>query len=256
LGATRALETLIVEEEERVARQHAHDSVRFTGTCFSLSRGDNAFEPPVRGPPEVMEAPQQNYPGLSKDEIVVPFLIFGRGNLKTGQVVMEKIHINLVHNSITYRGRMRAMHIDSASCAERPVECSGIMHQFDNAGKSVQESLQHTTVHVMRFALNARWSSANLAVIARVQPQVEATSRSTSMCVPSVAATAQDNMSLSADRLLNPSARHIVESSRSPHYSVAQNSPVSAHHRFPKPSSPHQQIPDTTTPTQQINTQA
>jgi len=172
LGATLILQTLIETEEKRAAAEHVSNIARFPGPCFNIARGDaSSIMQSSSGPREVIEAPHQNYPGVSMDEVVAPFIILGRGNVKNAdRFHMEKIHINHVYNSITYRGQMHVIRIDNEG-NEHEVPASTLLQIVEAA--SLGKSGEHAAVHAIRFTLNAKWSSACIACVARVYKRDE-----------------------------------------------------------------------------------
>jgi len=94
---------------------------------------------------------------------VVPFVLLGRANLKTGAVSFDKTHIALVYNTISYAGRLRAIRVDDEG-NEHDEPPSALMQCMEAA---TMERDAPTLVHALRLEMEARWSRASLAVIAK-----------------------------------------------------------------------------------------
>jgi hypothetical protein len=175
----------------------AADAKRFPGDCYSLDSGEEARTPLCKQP--VTQAPVQHYPGVGPDEVVVPFLLIGRANFKTGAVTLEKTHVHLVFNSITYEGRMRVIRLDEQG-REHEEDTHALIECMEaaSAGRDARKQ-----VHALRFEMNARWSRASVAVIARVHlPEQQEAARE----APKAASSAQNAAAASMQDVVSPSA--------------------------------------------------
>jgi len=136
---------------------------------------------------------RERYPTSGRDEVVVPFLLIGRANLKTGAVTLEKTHVHLVFNSITYEGRMRVIRLDEQG-REHEEETHSLIECIEAASVGRDARKQ---VHALRFEMNARWSRASVAAIARVrlpeqQDAARAASKEAASAQTAAAASMQD----------------------------------------------------------------
>ena len=185
----------------------AADAKRFPGDCYSLDSGEEARTPLCKQP--VTQAPVQHYPGVGPDEVVVPFLLIGRANLKTGAVTLEKTHVHLVFNSITYEGRMRVIRLDEQG-REHEEETHSLIECIEAASVGRDARKQ---VHALRFEMNARWSRASVAAIARVrlpeqQDAARAASKEAASAQTAAAASMQDVVRSSASSNHSDASSH------------------------------------------------
>ena len=152
--------------------------------------------------------PPQQFPGIAADEVAVPFILLGRANLKTGEVTMDKIHVKYVFNTIRYWSHTqparhtrsssagRVIHLHSARLLTRSLfaavsrarvsACSGWMSGCTVDALGVETEVgasalfaemearcaqRHIAepIKAVRLELQAQWSRASLAVIARIE---------------------------------------------------------------------------------------
>lgn len=116
-----------------------------------------------------IQVPHQNYPGVGRDEVAIPFLLFGKLNLKTGDVLLQKVHVKWAYNDISYAGRMIGVVVD-AQGVESEMPLAMLLHQMDAFMRGEKFDVP---IQALRMDLRARWSSASLAFIARPPPEPE-----------------------------------------------------------------------------------
>jgi hypothetical protein len=171
MGATQALEALRAIEVEKLERAKRAQSERFPGAGLSVSntaQGEYPAPATVTDAPSPVNAgnvivPPQHYPGVRLDEVVVPFMLNGRVNLKTGHAFVEKTHHDLVFNSITYKGKLLVIGVGPDG-REHDLGIAALRALVDPDSVPAHQGSK-PRVQAIRFELKARWSRASLAVI-------------------------------------------------------------------------------------------
>lgn len=149
-AASTILESLASEEHKR----QVLNASRFP--AFGYRVGDGAhIRRSVPGPPSLHQhIPPQRYPGVNgATHVVVPFLLFGSVNIKTGEAVLTKVHFEHVYNYITYRGHMQVIGLNHNDVA---------LHVGQNTLAQCLDQDMEFLVKELHFNLSAEWSSANL----------------------------------------------------------------------------------------------
>lgn len=160
LGATQALQSLSIEEHRRQVKL----AQRFRGNAYRLGDGKRVKQVPATTPVS-RGIPSQGYPGVDGiQHVVIPFLLLGSFNLKTGVIRLEKVHIHHVYNHITYRGHVRVVGLDEN---DHPVELrlDALARQLESACSELPPS-HVQKVHQLHLDLTADWSHASLLMSA------------------------------------------------------------------------------------------
>lgn len=165
MGASRALHALLIEEQQ----EHVRLARRFSGDAYRLSDGKKV-KLPIAAPAVSASVNQvvvnQKYPGVDGSKfVVVPFLLLGSINFKTGAVRLEKVHIRYVFNNITYRGQVRVVGPDMNGQHEE-LKYDALMRQLE--ASSSQSQPVWTQKHKLCFDLSSESSHASLLLNADV----------------------------------------------------------------------------------------